>query len=174
MCLCKQIIGFLLQLYYVVVLRCHKVSAVQVFTVLAAVRSEENRESGLCVSTSGLSNSATCRTNHLLQVSVEDHTKLNFQYKSVFFTSPLSITRIRSAFITVLIRWAMVSMVQSWKESLMVFWIKASVSASIEAVASSKRMICWTTKGTVTGDEETCWKVGVLRLQREGKNYMLS
>ncbi|TNN58753.1 hypothetical protein EYF80_030998 [Liparis tanakae] len=39
-------------------------------------------------------------------------------------TLPLSMTRIRSAWSTVLIRWAMVSMVQSLKASWMVFWIK--------------------------------------------------
>lgn len=36
------------------------------------------------------------------------------------FTLPLSRTRIRSQSRTVLMRWAMVSMVQCWKASLMV------------------------------------------------------
>lgn len=43
--------------------------SVQEFTVLAAVRSDENRESGRCFSTSGWSNSATCRTEHLVSLS---------------------------------------------------------------------------------------------------------
>lgn len=79
------------------------------------------------------------------------------------------MTRIRSACITVLIRWAMVSMVQSWKASLMVFWIRASVSASMDAVASSKRMICWTTGGAVSVGEENGWKgreLGWRRVER--------
>ncbi|KAG7261534.1 hypothetical protein CRUP_002599, partial [Coryphaenoides rupestris] len=50
-------------------------------------------------------------------------------------------TRMRSDCSTVLRRWAMVRVVQDWKASLMVLWISASVSASIDAVASSSRMI---------------------------------
>lgn len=69
-----------------------------------------------------------------------------FAYLHLFVTFPLSMTSIRSAYITVLMRCAMVSMVQSWKASLIVFCIRASVSESIDAVASSKRMICWKTK----------------------------
>lgn len=52
------------------------------------------------------------------------------------------MTRMRSALATVWMRWAMVSMVQSLKAFWMVFWIRASVSASMDAVASSRRIIC--------------------------------
>lgn len=63
------------------------------------------------------------------------------------------MTRIRSEFVTVLIRWAMVSIVQSWKASLMVFWMRPSVSASMDAVASSNRIICFSAAGTVSLNE---------------------
>lgn len=119
---------------------------VQVLTVLAAVRSEANRESGLCISTAGLSNSATCWEKKRTVSLGSGHTEVLCAYLHLFVTSPLSMTSIRSAYITVLIRCAMVSMVQSWKASLIVFCIRASVSESMDAVASSKRMICWKTK----------------------------
>lgn len=48
------------------------------------------------------------------------HCVFLFQILNFDFTFPLSMTRMRSVFITVLMRWAMVSMVQSWKDSLMV------------------------------------------------------
>lgn len=80
------------------------------------------------------------RQNSQSEISF-DSGQLSASLTSVL-TFPLSMTRIRSVFITVLMRWAMVSMVQSWKDCLMVLWISESVSASIDAVASSKRMIC--------------------------------
>lgn len=77
----------------------------------------------------------------------------NIQCLPQCLTFPSSMTRIRSVFITVLMRWAMVSTVQSWKDSLMVLWISVSVSASIDAVASSKRIICCLTADLwITGD----------------------
>lgn len=60
---------------------------------------------------------------------------------SPYLTCPWSITRMRSDCSTVLRRWAMVRVVQDWKASLMVLWISASVSPSMDAVASSRRMI---------------------------------
>lgn len=108
------------------------------FTVFEAVSSNENIENGFCFSVFGSSNSATCHMEQL--VSIRWH-NINLCIFGVV-TCPLSMTRIRSACITVLMRCAMVSMVQSLKASLMVFWMRASVSESMDAVASSKRIIC--------------------------------
>lgn len=108
------------------------------FTVFEAVSSNENIENGFCFSVFGSSNSATCHMEQL--VSIRWH-NINLCIFGVV-TCPLSMTRIRSACITVLSRWAIVSIVLLRKASWMVFWIRASVSASMEAVASSKRMIC--------------------------------
>ncbi len=62
-------------------------------------------------------------------------------YKKQWVTLPWSMTSMRSLSSTVLILWAIVSIVQCWKPSLMVCWIMLSVSESIDAVASSSRMI---------------------------------
>lgn len=62
-------------------------------------------------------------------------------YKKQWITLPWSMTSMRSLSNTVLILWAIVSIVQCWKPSLMVCWIMLSVSESIDAVASSSRMI---------------------------------
>ncbi len=62
-------------------------------------------------------------------------------YKKQWITLPWSMTSMRSLSSTVLILWAIVSIVQCWKPSLMVCWIMLSVSESIDAVASSSRMI---------------------------------
>lgn len=56
-------------------------------------------------------------------------------------TFPLLMTRMRSQLSTVVMRCAMTSTVQPWKASRIVCWIKVSVSMSMEAVASSIRMI---------------------------------
>lgn len=53
-------------------------------------------------------------------------------------TCPWLSTMMRSEARTVWRRWAMVRVVQSWNELLMVSWIRASVSASMAAVASSR------------------------------------
>lgn len=58
-------------------------------------------------------------------------------------TFPLSMTRMRSQPSTVVMRWAMMSTVQPLKASRIVRWISVSVSVSMEAVASSMRMIWW-------------------------------
>lgn len=108
------------------------------FTVFEAVSSNENIENGFCFSVFGSSNSATCHMEQLVSISWHN---INLCILGVV-TCPLSMTRIRSACITVLSRWAIVSIVLLRKASWMVFWIRASVSASMEAVASSKRMIC--------------------------------
>lgn len=62
-------------------------------------------------------------------------------YRKQWITLPWSMTSMRSLSNTVLILWAIVSIVQCWKPSLMVCWIMLSVSESIDAVASSSRMI---------------------------------
>ena len=65
-------------------------------------------------------------------------------------TCPWLSTMIRSEARTVWRRWAMVKVVQSWKELRMVSWIRPSVSASIAAVASS-RIRTWRPEQVIRG-----------------------
>lgn len=141
------------------------------FTVFEAVSSNENIENGFCFSVFGSSNSATCHMEQL--VSIRWH-NINLCIFGVV-TCPLSMTRRRSACITVLSRWAFVSIVLLRKASWMVFWIRASVSASMEAVASSKRMICTTrgqtisiSKNSFRGQHVTIHKTPILSKYKRG------
>lgn len=65
-------------------------------------------------------------------------------------TCPWLSTMMRSEARTVWRRWAMVKVVQSWNELLMVSWIRPSVSASIAAVASS-RIRTWRPEQPIRG-----------------------
>lgn len=120
-------------------------------TLFSAASNIANAESGFSARTSGLSNSTTWKSEkedlkwaeniHSPRIQTTE-TPGEFA-PTTSCTFPFSMTRTRSQLRTVLRRWAMVSTVQPLKASLMVLWTRVSVLESMEAVASSRRMICW-------------------------------
>lgn len=111
-----------------------------------------NAESGFSARTSGLSNSITWKSekNWNFQKKIKNvHTTAltGEAFEEVMptrtsCTFPFSMTRTRSQLRTVFRRWAMVNTVQLLKASFTVLWTRVSVLESMEAVASSRRMIC--------------------------------
>ena len=78
-------------------------------------------------------------------------------------TFPSCKTRIRSHWMTVFNRWAMVNMVQSLKTSRNVFCTMTSVWLSMAAVASSRRRICQVSNNSLPWFHHICINNGFIK-----------